>query len=673
MNKHKIIFLIIMYSLLAIGIGTLVFWGVRNAKRLESALNGTSLYTKEDLDNSYNDGYKDALEDKDSYVKLINEYKTNLLNLTDANTQLKSQITKLENNNLDQKTKIASLMAEKEKLHDELSILLRNKTENEAKISKLETDVCNLTADIETLIQERNTNQNTINDLNKQIADMQETIDFYEDRINQLESDTQAFATFEYDGKVIDVKCVTKGSTVEIDDPESTEYLVFNGWKVDGRIVDLTTYILTTNTTFVADITYYFDVKFMVDNIVHDSQLIVKNGYATVPEIPTKDGYEFDGWKRDGKFCDTSLIEQTAVGSEMTYNAVFTKLHRVIFIYELETKAIITVRNGEYATAPSIESTDYKKLNGWTINGTDIVDLSTYKINADTIFNADITYYYDVTFMVDDSNYLKTFGEKGKTLTMSSIPTKDGYAFIGWTINGTDIVDLSTYIITANTTFTAKFEKIYVATFFDRDNQLYSRNIIEGSTLPNLNAPTREGYEFVGWSVDGKTKFDYTTPITTNMMFKALWGHTVNWIYGKDRDFDSSLNFKLYQKNSSSDLLKNNSIFSSRYNSLDYTVDLTKSSIKYEISPATEISTPDCCPELITINSSNLGVLNVCSGQRANNLITTGSLSIKVDVNGTLTLNLGDYKVKYNKNNTDFHSYIAIYVSSYSLYIVSAN
>ncbi|MCM1360251.1 MAG: InlB B-repeat-containing protein, partial [Corallococcus sp.] len=51
---------------------------------------------------------------------------------------------------------------------------------------------------------------------------------------------------------------------------------------------------------FVADITYKYDVKFMADGKVHNTQIVEKHAKPTVPSNPTKTNYVFVGWSIDG-------------------------------------------------------------------------------------------------------------------------------------------------------------------------------------------------------------------------------------------------------------------------------------------------------------------------------------------------------------------------------------
>ena len=55
----------IIFSILFIGAFAFVLsWGIINFNKVKDGMSGTGVYTKEDLDSAYSDGYKTALSDK---------------------------------------------------------------------------------------------------------------------------------------------------------------------------------------------------------------------------------------------------------------------------------------------------------------------------------------------------------------------------------------------------------------------------------------------------------------------------------------------------------------------------------------------------------------------------------------------------------------------------------
>lgn len=65
---------------------------------------------------------------------------------------------------------------------------------------------------------------------------------------------------------------------------------------------------------------------------------------------------------------------------------------------------------------------------------------------------------YTVAFEVDGERYKTVAVKEGETIAESiAKPYKENHVFIGW-MEGNQLVDLATYVVTKNTTFTAKFE-----------------------------------------------------------------------------------------------------------------------------------------------------------------------------------------------------------------------
>ncbi len=499
------IFSVIIIAL--VGILFYIYWPA-----ITGTINDNKYYTSEDLQNSYDKGFNDCNKSQteltaqvDYYRNLVDEYyvevellnkeidslnSENLNNSTIIN-DLKQQklnlqtqvdnLTSIKNNN---EATIESLNNQITQLNKQVEVLTNSGENKDEQISQLNKQVANLQNLVNQLQETNQMNVNTISslnlqisNLNKQISEMtelsqnansqinilnnkinelQKSIKYYEEYIANLESGEQVVATFEFDGSVYNIQIVNKNSILSVTPPTSTDYKIFNGWTVNGEQVDLSTYTITTNTKFVADVTYKYDVKFKVDDNDYDSQIIIKNGFATLPENPTKDGYEFDGWSING-IDIVENISSIAVKQNVTYQAVFTKIHTVTFMYEDEVVSTQSVRNGEFATNVEVENTDYKVFNGWTYNDT-LISIDSYKIYTDITFVADVTYKYDVKFKVDDNDYESQIVVENGFATLPENPTKDGFDFIGWSLNGIDIVEnISSIAVKQNVTYQAVF------------------------------------------------------------------------------------------------------------------------------------------------------------------------------------------------------------------------
>lgn len=513
--KATIISLISVFIIGLTAILLYCFWPA-----IKGTVDNSKYYTQEELQESYDKGFEDGCKTETEltgqvkyYKDLVDEYYIQVNTLND-------EITMLTNTNRDYATHISTLESQKTSLQEQVINLTTIKSNNETTISGLNTQIAQLQKEIADLensgddkdktIAQKNTqitnlqstvsqlqktnelNVETITNLNNQIAslntqitdmtlqiqnnstnvtalnnkiaELEKSVAYYEQYIANLENGEQVVATFEFNGSVYNIQIVNKNSTVSVVNPTSTDYVIFNYWTVNGEQIDLSTYQITSNVKIVANVTLKYDVKFMADDTEYDSQIVIKNGYATIPANPTKTGYEFDGWTLNG--IDIVNPNTTAITQNTTYVAKFTKLHTVTFMYENATYTTQTVRNNEYSTNVIVNNTDYKVFNGWKLNGV-IVDVTSQKIVADTTFIADITYKHNVIFMVDNEVYNSQFVVDNHYSIMPTNPVKTNYIFVGWSINGYDIVDISSFTIQNDTVFTAIFDLTFNGTFSD--------------------------------------------------------------------------------------------------------------------------------------------------------------------------------------------------------------
>ncbi len=685
MDAKKIVGLI--FSIIFVGaFGFVLTWGITNFNKVQEGISGTGLYTQEDLNNAYQDGYDTALDNKGEYDELINGYRDTITTLNDSISQLNSQIASLKNTNQDCQNQITSLTNQKTSLESEIANLNTNKVDNEKTITNLNNQISNLNVQITNLNNVIQTNETTINGLNGQIVslntqiaglnqtitnnettisnlrisinelnaqivelstdkqanqtqiamlnneisslneqitsltrinndylqsidslekevatltkekdnlilentnyyntisslnnqivnlqnvntqlehtnnlhlntiaslnaqitnlnqqisdityqsqnnnstisslnakikELEESVQYYENYIANLENDNQVAATFEYDGSVYNIQIVNKGSTVAVNTPANTNYIIFNGWTVNGEFIDLSTYTINENTKIVADLTYKYNVNFVVDGANYDSQIVEKNNFATLPTNPTKVGYEFDGWTADN--VNIVNVETSKITAHTNYTAVFTKLHNVSFVYEDTTKSTQVIRNGQIANNVSVENTAYKIFNGWKVNGS-IVEVSTYKVTTDTTFVADITYRYDVVYKVDNTNYNTQIVTSNNYPNLPSNPTKVGYEFDGWSLNGIDVINTSTLQITSNTTYYAVFTKVYNVSFIYEDSSISLQTVRENATAKSISTESTAYKVFNGWKVNGEIVNVNNYVITQDTIFVA--------------------------------------------------------------------------------------------------------------------------------------------------------
>ena len=164
------------------------------------------------------------------------------------------------------------------------------------------------------------------------------------------------------------------------------------------------------------------------------------------------------------------------------------------------------VEEGQSATAPSNPTRDGYTFIGWDVDFTNVTNNLTVTAQYEEII------YYTVTFKDWDETVLKTQTvEEGQPASAPDNPTRDGYIFIGWDVDFTNV--------TSDLLVTAQYEEIihYIVTFKDWDGTvLKTEQVEEGQSATAPSNPTRNGYIFIGWDVD-------FTNVTSDLLVTAQY------------------------------------------------------------------------------------------------------------------------------------------------------
>ena len=341
--------------------------------------------------------------------------------------------------------------------------------------------------------------------------------------------------TFDYahDGMTA-VQTIPDGETaLRPADPERDGW-TFDGWLLDGQAYAFDTPV-TGDITLVADWTRIthtvtFDTG---DGTPVDPQTVNHGEQAIDPGTPVRDGYTFTGWLLDGEPYDFA----TPVTGDMTLVAGWEKTpdptpvtHTVTFDTANGGAPVkVAVVDGEPVGKPADPTYDGYTFAGWALDGE--------PYNFDTPVTGDITLTaqweklaeYTVTFDTQGGTPVasQTVTENG-TVTRPADPTRDGYTFKGWQLGGADF-DFTTPV-TGDITLTAVWEEntppapVAHKVTFDTNggSAVDSQTVDDGATAVKPADPTRDGYTFNGWTLDGQP-YDFSQPVTGDITLEAQW------------------------------------------------------------------------------------------------------------------------------------------------------
>ena len=311
----------------------------------------------------------------------------------------------------------------------------------------------------------------------------------------------------------------------------------FDGWLLDGQTYDFATPV-TGDITLTAGWTINtYTVRFDTAGGSSVPEQAIDHGQKiTEPAAPTREGYTFTGWLLDGRPFDfstpiTGNLTLTAGWQENEPPAPVT--HTVTFDSAGgSTIPAQTVTDGAAAIDPVTPTRDGYTFTGWLLDGKPF-DFAT-PITGDITLTAGweesgepAPTIHTVTFDDGTGNTVTVNVQEGETVQEPSAPSRDGYEFTGWLLDGTPY-DFTTPV-TGDITLTAGWEKteepVTTFTVSFRTNggtAVEQQTITEGGTVEKPMDPTRDGYTFTGWLLDGQP-YDFTTPITGNIVLDAAW------------------------------------------------------------------------------------------------------------------------------------------------------
>lgn len=218
--------------------------------------------------------------------------------------------------------------------------------------------------------------------------------------------------------------------------------------------------------------------------------------------------------------------------SDVLENHLICAMLEATFTADGESISTQTIDRGGKFTEPAAPSKENHTFAGW-YNGDEKFDFDADTTNAPNVLELVAKWEkskYTVKFVSDHGSFKDQTIEHGKPIDTDklTIPTVEGYTFDGWYADDTRTkeFDFSTQI-TSDTKVYAKWTaKDYEVSFITEHGKTpTSQNVPYNKTATNPGELTAEGYTFDGWYTDNtySTKFDFSTPITSNTTVYAKW------------------------------------------------------------------------------------------------------------------------------------------------------
>lgn len=194
----------------------------------------------------------------------------------------------------------------------------------------------------------------------------------------------------------------------------------------------------------------------------------------------------------------------------------------------------VTVAAGEKLTAPTTPTKEGYVFDGWYSEG-GLWNFDT-AINKDTTLvamwkkaaDADIV---EITFDSAGGSAVPTLlVSRGVVFGAPEAPTRTGYRFMGWYLDGKEF-DFSKTVLVLDTTLVAEWAIENYSIAYDLAGGTNASGNPTSFTVEtesfSLGAPTLLGYEFLGWTYEGQetpvTEIEIAKGSTANRSYKANW------------------------------------------------------------------------------------------------------------------------------------------------------
>ena len=241
-----------------------------------------------------------------------------------------------------------------------------------------------------------------------------------------------------------------------------------------------------------------YKLTYVIDGETYKQPVTIKFGEKITPEeAPVKEGYTFSGWQN---------LPETMPANDVTVTGSFAvNSYKLTYVIDGETyKKPVTIKFGEKITPEEAPVKEGYTFSGWqnipeTMPANDVTITGSFAVNS-----------YKLTYVIDGETYKSVTVEYGAEIVPENNPEKNGHTFSGWQ-------GLPATMPAKDVTVTGSFSANYYTITYIVDDKKTTAVVMYGTSIPEVEAPVKEGYTFVGWenlpetmpayNIDVKAKF----------------------------------------------------------------------------------------------------------------------------------------------------------------------
>ena len=224
-----------------------------------------------------------------------------------------------------------------------------------------------------------------------------------------------------------------------------------------------------------------YTVTYMIDQeVIRIDEVEYASALPTEPTAPEKEGHTFAGWE-----------EHPAImpANNLTINGSYTvNSYKLTYMIGETVISEIDVEYGAPLTAIEAPTKEGHTFDGWsglpeTMPAHDVTVTGSYTVNT-----------YTLTFKIGDDVISETMVAYGSEIVEPTAPEKEGHTFAGWdehpaTMPASDLTISGSYTVNS-----------YKLTYMIGETVISEIDVEYGAPLTAIEAPTKEGHTFDGWS-----------------------------------------------------------------------------------------------------------------------------------------------------------------------------
>ncbi len=292
------------------------------------------------------------------------------------------------------------------------------------------------------------------------------------------------------------------------------EGYAFMGWvDENGEAAEIPAEMPLEDITLYATWSEKVTITYIFNNGTPDLVEEVVAGQPFVaPETPVKEGFALFGWDTDGNLATVEKLPDVYPAEDTTYTAIFEAVNYPVYYYVLNPIDlqfdIVDVATVEFGQEISAEPTTYKGLEGYTLSPAyKDITFSTPLAEGELMPAKRVDLYYKLTINTYNAIFNADGGEFADGTDEITVPTVYGESIVAPadpTKEGYNFTGWSPVVGTMeaeDTVYTATWEEATFDAKYIVDGATYEVfPTVFGEEVDVPAPPYKEGYTFTGWS-----------------------------------------------------------------------------------------------------------------------------------------------------------------------------